>query len=203
MEWSIGDADQAIDGQIEAFQNAANLAVLTFTQSDGQPDVRPLDTVERRLDRTVAHAIDLDPVCERVEPILIHHPERANAVAPQQPSRRQLKVARKRTARRQQQQAFGIGVQAADRDDARQVGRERLEDRFAALGITVGRHKSLGLVIAPQPDLTGLWERLAIDEHLIGCRNERSRLADNAAVEFDPALSDPAFGVAPRTEASA
>ena len=52
------DADQPVHLQAEMLQHIAHLAVLALADREGEPDIRALLAVERRLDRAIAHAVD-------------------------------------------------------------------------------------------------------------------------------------------------
>ena len=66
----------------------------------------PCSRSSRRLDRPVAHAVDVDAVAQRVEPPLRDLAVRAHAIAPQPAGRRQFEDAREPAVIGEQQQAL-------------------------------------------------------------------------------------------------
>ena len=112
-----GDADQPVHLQVERLQNLAHLAILAFANADGEPDIGALFAIERRLDRPVMHALDGDAGTQLVERRLQHAAERAHAIAAQPAGRRQFEHARQAAVIGEQQQAFGIDVEAANTNE--------------------------------------------------------------------------------------
>ena len=124
-----------VHGETEMAEHVAHLAVLALADREGEPDVGALLAVERRLDRPVADAVDGDAAAQRIERGLRHRAVRAHAIAPQPAGRGQFEHAREAAVIGQEQQAFGVEVEPADADEARQVLRQALEDGRPALRV--------------------------------------------------------------------
>src|SRR5262249_58222102 len=75
------NADQAVDLEPERAEHVADLAVLALAHREAEPHVRALLTLEARLDRAVADAVDRDAGAERIERGLAHPAVRAHPVA--------------------------------------------------------------------------------------------------------------------------
>src|SRR6185437_1090263 len=97
-------------------------------------------------------------------------------------------------------QAFGIEIEPADRNDARQALREFLEHGGAALFVFMRRHEAGGLVIAEQPRRLGGGQLPAVDLDHVAFVNVARRTGQHRAVHRDAALRDPAFGLAARAQ---
>src|SRR5258705_127463 len=75
------------------------------------------------------------------------------------------------------------------------------EDGRSALGVVVGGHKAVRLVIEKKPRALALRQRLAVDgDAILGGDVERRR-GNYLAVDRDPAGYDPGLGLAPRAQA--
>src|SRR5690606_15060879 len=100
--------------------------------------------------------------------------------------------------------AFGIDVEAADGEDARQpLLLEPVEDGLAALGVLLGDHEPRRLVIEPDPRAGAFGQQAAVDaDFIIGGDVEGGR-ADRRAVDRDATVLDPALGITTRTKAGA
>jgi hypothetical protein len=121
--------------------------------------------VIRRFDAAIEHAFHGDAVLQRVELFLTDVAMGAHAIAAQPTCRRQFQDACETAVIGQQQQAFGVDIEPADADDARQVLRQRGEDGRASLGVGMGRHQPARLVVQEQPrTLGGRHRRPAGDE---------------------------------------
>src|SRR5262245_9193281 len=96
--------------------DVAHLAILAFADREHQPDIGALVTLQRRLDRTVFDALDLDAVLELVKLRLRDVAMRADAIAAQPAGIRQLERTREATIIGEQQQALGVEVEPADTD---------------------------------------------------------------------------------------
>ena len=107
------------------------------------------------------------PSRKRVERGLVDRAMRAHAVAPEPAGRRQFEHARQAAVVGQQQQALGVDVEPADRDDARQIVGQRVEDRRPAFGIARRRHQPARLVEQEQPRALVRLERLAVDADVV------------------------------------
>ena len=116
LEWAVGDADQPVHLKAEMRHHVAHLAILAFADREHQPHIGALVTLQRRLDRPVFDAIDLDAVFERIELGLSDFTVRADAVAPQPAGVGQFERARQAAVIGKQQQALGIEVEPADAD---------------------------------------------------------------------------------------
>ena len=179
-------------------QHVAHLAVLALADREGDPHVRGLLAVERRLDRPVVDAVDRDAVAQRVELRLRHLAVRAHAIAPQPAGRRQLERAREPAVIGEQQQALGREIEPPDADQPRQVLRQRAEDGRPALRVGDGGHQAARLVIEEQPRALRAGQRLAVDHDLVGGGDVEGRRGDLRAVHRDAPGRDPGLGLAPR-----
>jgi hypothetical protein len=141
----------------------------------------------------------LDAVLELIELRLGDVTMSADAVAPQPAGVRQFQRTGQPAVIGQQQQAFGIEVEPADADKARQTFRQVVEHRGAPLGIVVGRHQAARLMIQKQPRALTLGQRLAVDGHNVVRGDVQRGRVDDAAVHRDAALHDPVLGVAAGT----
>ena len=127
-------------------EHALDLAVLAFAEAERQPDIAALDLVDGRLDRAVEDAVDGDAVLQRVERGLRDRAVGADAVAAEPAGRRQFEDAGEAAVIGEEQEALGVDVEAADGDDARQVRRQRGEDRRPAFGVAGGGDQAFRLV---------------------------------------------------------
>ena len=114
------------------FEHALDLAVLALPEAQREPDIRALLAVEFGLDAEIIDAVDGDAVAQGVERRLRHVAMRAHAIAAQPTGRGQLQHPREAAVVGEQQQPFGVDVEPADCDHARQVRRQRGENRSAA-----------------------------------------------------------------------
>ena len=144
-------ADQARDREAEIAEHVAHLAVLALADRKGEPDVRALHAIESGFDGAVADAADGDAGAQGVELLLRHRAMRAHAIAAQPAGCRQFEYARERAVVGQEQQAFGVEVEPADADEARQVFGQALEDGRPALRVGMRRHQPARLVVEEQP----------------------------------------------------
>ncbi len=193
------DADEAVDRQPEMFEHALDLAVLALAQTHRQPDVGALLALEPSLDASVMHALDRQAFAQGVELRLRRLAVRAHAVAAQPSRRRQFEHARESAVVGQQQQALGVDVEPADRDDAWQIGRQRVEYGRATFGVARGRHQPARLMEQEQARAFGLAQALAVDAHVVLVVDVISRARQHDAVDADAPRRDPGFGVAART----
>ena len=99
----------------------------------------------------IVDAVDGDAVRQRVELRLVDLAMGAHAIAAQPAGGRQFEDAGEAAVVGEEQQAFGVDVEPADGDEPRQVVRQHVEDRVAALGIAVGGHQAARLVEQEQP----------------------------------------------------
>ena len=203
LEGSEGDADQPVDLKAEAFQHALHFAVLAFAQAQCQPAVGALGAIERGVNARIVDAIDGDAVTQGVERGLIGLTMGAHAVAPQPAGGGQFEQAGKSAIVGKQQQAFGVDIEAADGDDARQALGQGFEDCRATFRIARRGHEAARLVVHPQARALALGERLAVDHDAVLGAHVEGRAVDDLAVHLHAAGGDPLFGVAARAEASA
>ena len=101
---------------------------------------------------------------------------------------------RERAVIGQQQQPFRGEVEPADRDHARQAGRQGVEDGGAAALVAVRGHQAGGLVVAEQPRALRLRDGLAVDAS--PCRPAATKVAGVSPRGL------PLAGPAPRRSAS-
>lgn len=203
LERTVGDADQAVDLEAERAEHVLDLAVLAFAQAHGDPDVAALAAVERRFDRTVENAVDGNTVLQLVECFLIDLAMGAHAVTAQPAGGRQFERPRQAAVIGQQQQAFGIDVEATDRKNPRQTFRQVVEHGGTAFRIGIGRHQAAGLVVEPQARALDAADRHAIDFDLVVQRHVDDRRVENLAVQGDAAVEDHPLDVAARRHAGA
>ena len=178
-----------------------DLAVFSLPETQREPGVRALLAVELGLDAEVVDAVDGDAVGETIERRLVDGPMRAHAIAAQPAGRRKLQHAREPAVVGEQQQPFGVDVEPADGDHARQVGRQRRENRLPALRIARGGDEPPGLVEQKEARAFGRGERLAVDAHVVVSLTLKAGLLSTLPLTADPALGDPGLGVAAGTNA--
>ncbi|MNK69318.1 hypothetical protein D3C87_887010 [compost metagenome] len=198
LERTVGNADQAVDLEAECAEHVLDLAVLAFTQAHADPDVVTLGTVERRVDCAIKHAIDGNAFLQLVERCLIDLAMGAHAVTAQPAGGRQFQHAGKTAIIGEQQQAFGIDIEAADGQNARQFARQIVENGRAAFRVGIGRHQTGGLVIEPQARALGTANRHAVDFDLVGQRGVDDRCIQLDAVQRHAAFHDHALDIAAR-----
>ena len=143
------------------------------------------------------------PSRRRVELGLVDLAMGAHAIAAQPAGRRQFEHARKAAVIGQQQQALGVDVEPADRDDARQVRAAGVENRRAAFRVAGGGDEAARLVEQEQAGALGARQRLAVDADVVGVAHIEGGAGEHFAVDADAALRDPVLGVAARTKAGA
>ena len=144
-----------------------DFAVLAFAQGDGQPDIRPLFLVQLGLDRAILHPVHLQAVLERFKRLGCDLAVGPYPVTAHPAGCRQFQQAGKSAVIGQQQQAFGIDVQSANRDDARHVLRHLIENRRTVLFITMRHDKTRWFVVPPQPRRFTFRQWLAVNLHRI------------------------------------
>ncbi len=203
LERAVGDTDQAVDLKAERAEHVLDLAVLAFAQTHGDPDVVTLGAVERRVDSAIKHAVDGNAFLQLVERCLIDLAMGAHAVAAQPAGRRQFQHARETAIIGQQQQAFGIDVEAADREHTRQFTRQIVENGRAAFRVGIGRHQASGLVVKPQARALGPADGHAIHFDLVGKSRVHHRSVQLDAVQRHAAFHDHALDIAARGNAGA
>src|SRR5438552_4610779 len=203
LERTVGHPDQPVHLEAEMRQHVAHLAVLAPADREHQPDIGALVALQRRIDRTVFDAVDLDAVLQLVELRLRHLAVGADAITAQPAGIGQFEHAREPAVVGQQQQALGVEIEPADRDQPRQAFRQMVEHRGPPFGVGMRRHQAARLVIEKQPRALARWQWLAVNHDDIVRRDiERWRI-DHAAVDGDAPLHNPLFGVAARGKACA
>lgn len=196
LERAVGDADQPVHLKTEMRQHVADFAVLALANREHQPDIGALVTLQLGLDRAILHAVDLDAVLQFVKLRLGDLAMRADAVAPQPAGLRQLECASETAVIGEQQQAFSVEVEPADRDQPRQPFGQMVEHRRATFRIAVRRHQAARLVIQEQPRALALRQRLAVDGDDVARFDVERRAVDHLAVDGDTPFRDPRLGVA-------
>jgi tRNA(adenine34) deaminase len=179
---------------------------LPSDSADRDPDVLAaaglvVGLVDLGLDRAVGDALDGDAVLQPVELGLGGVAERPGAIAADPGVAGRFQGARQLAVIGQQQQAFGVQVQAADRDQARQVLGQRLEHRRPALGVVVGGHQPGGLVIAEDPRRLALGHQLAVDGEEVARADLDRRGGQHLAVDRHATGFDQPLDLAPRGHA--
>src|SRR6202790_3871387 len=202
LERTVGHPDQAVHFETEMRHHIAHLAVLALADRKHQPDIGAGITLQRGIDRAVFDALDLDALFQLVELRLGDLAMGTDAVTPQPAGIGQFQRASEAAVISEQQQAFGVEIEPADRDQPRQAVGQIIEHRRPALGVGMGGHQTARLVKQKQPYALARRQRLAVDGNdVVGGDIERRRI-DDAAVDADAALHDPFLGVAARGKAS-
>ena len=135
------------------------------------------------IDRAVFDAVDLDALLQFVELRLRHLAMGADAIAPQPAGIGQFERARQPAVIGQQQQALGVEIEPADRDQPRQALRQIVEHRRPAFGIGMGGHQPARLVKQEQPRALARRQRLAVDGDDVVVGDIERRRIDDAAVD--------------------
>src|SRR5690348_3994734 len=203
LERTEGDADQPVHLQPEMAEHVPHLAVLALADRESEPHIRSLLAVERGLDRSVMDALDRDAVAQPVEIGLRHPAERAHAVAAPPAGLRQLQHAGEAAVVGEQQETLGVDVEPADRDKARQMLRQGVEDGRPPLRIGAGGHEAAWRVVEEEPGTLARGQWRAVHRDAIGGRDAAAGLPDHLAVDRNPAGRNPGLGLAARREARA
>ena len=185
------------------FENAAHLAILALGELHLDPLVAAGPPLQIGVDRSIADAVDLDPVEQAFERRLADFAERTGAIGSLDAGRGQLELALQFAVGGEQQQALGVHVEPPHRDDARQALGQAIVDGRAALGITLGRQQAGRLV---KPEETGRGRglhRLPVDGHAVQRGEQRGRRLDRGAIDGDAALGDHPFDLAARGDSGA
>ena len=202
-ERAIADADQAVDGQVDGGHGAADLAVLAFADADGQPGVGALNAVKHDRHRLKLFTVNGDATAQRLKIGVGGISFDPDAVFAQPAGRGQFKAALQLAVIGQEQQPLGVEVKAADRHDARQVGRQVVEHGFAALFVGIRAYQAVGLVVKPQAGGFGLSDQLARDHDLVGRFDVQGGRGDDFAVDRNLANLDHPLGFAARGDTGA
>ena len=182
---------------------ATDLSVPAFAQAHGQPGIRALLAVQLDLHRLEFLAVDDSPPTQRVKGQVAGRAVHAHPIAPQPAGRGQFQPALQLAVIGQQQKPFGIEVKAPHAHHPRQVARQGIKDRLAALFVGFRRHEADRLVIQPQPRLLRRVHRLAVDPDLVGGQHVQSGAGDLVAVHRHAAFQDHAFRIAAAGDACA
>ena len=203
LERPEGEADQPVHGKAEMLEDVLDLAVLALAQAERDPDIVALHAVERRLDRSVVHALEGDRRLELVELRLRHVAMRAHPVAAHPAGVRMGDHLGEPAVIGEEQEPLGVDVEAADRDDARQILGQALEHGRPAFGIARRGDEAARLVEEPQPRALARRQRLAVDGDPVLVVTLTAGESSTCAVERDAALGDHRLGVAARRDAGA
>ena len=174
-----------------------HLAVAPLAQAHGEPGILPLARVEPRLDRAIGDAVDGDALRQCGQPAVVRRAVHPHAVAPEPAGRGQLQPAGQRAVVGQQQQALAGEVKPADADHARQLGRQPLEHRGAALRVAMRGHQADRLVVAPKPRALRHRDHVPVHHHEVASSNEGGGMRDDLVVEPHLALGHQLLGIAP------
>ena len=203
LERAEGEADQPVHGQAKMFENALDFPVLAFAQAHGEPDVGALHAVERGLDAAIFDALNRDALSQRIKLRLGHVAMGAHAIAAQPAGGGQLKHAGKAAVVGEKQQAFGVDVEAANGDNAREIAGQILENCRAAFGIVVRGHGATQFVEHEQARALARADGASVHAHAVRLRHVEGRAVEHRTVDGDASVSNPAFGVAARAQAHA
>jgi len=201
LERAEGEPDEPVHLQPQVLQDVLDLAVLALAQAHGDPQVVALHALDARLDGPVVDAVDADAAAQGVEPVLRDLAVGADLVAPQPPGLGMGNGAREPAVVGEEQQALGVDVEPADGDDPRQLLRQAVEHRRAALRVARRRDEAARLVEEPQAGALLGGEGLAVDGDPVGRRDVDRRGGEDLAVEGDPAFRDHRLDVAARGDA--
>jgi len=202
-ERAIADADQPVHRQPHRGHRPPDLAVLALADADGQPGIGALLPVQLHLHRQELVALQHQPAAQRIEGGIVGLAIHPNAVFPQPAGLRQLQRALEVAIVGQQQQAFGIEVEAPDAHHPRHPLGHGVEHGLAALLVLLGRHEAERLVIEPQPRRLLLVDRLSIQRHPVARAHVERRAVDDLAIHRHAAGNDHLLGVAARGDAYA
>ena len=201
---AVADADQPADRQPDGVEQLPHLAVAAFGDDDAIPAVGAvaaalLDRLEGR-----GLAVDGDAGEQALAAFLVEQAEHAHRVLALDAEARMHQLVGQFARVGEQQQAFGIDVEPADRQPlAVRQPRQAAEHRRPLLRIVVRDDFAGRLVVGHHPRRRrrdAELDRLAVDGDAVA---KRDALADVRAfaVDGDRALLDEVFHVAPRTDA--
>ena len=114
-------------------------------------------------------------------------------------------VARMRQALReiavvgQDEKAFGLRVEPADVEEARELGRQEIENRVARIGIGAGGNEA-GRFVQDDVELAFAADQLASDFDVIALRRLRAEVGADAAVDRDAPVGNQLVAMPPRTD---
>src|SRR5690242_13684721 len=163
MERAELDADETRHFEPQSLHQTFHFAVLAFLERDAGPGVHALAAFEVGDHRTIFYAVNRDAGGQPVEIGLRHLAEQPCPVCALPAARWQFGPARELSVVGEEQEAFRIEVEPADRHDARQMARQIDEDGWSSFRILVRRDESGGLVVPPEPRRFFDAERLTVD----------------------------------------
>ncbi len=201
LERPEGHADEAVHIEAKGGQNVLHLAVLAFAQRDRQPAIVALHPVQRRFDGAIFDPVDDNALGQTLQPFGIDMAMGPHTITAQPACGRQFHHAREATIIGEQQQAFGVDIEAAHCHDARQIIRQGIENRRATLRVIGGGDKATRLVEQPEPCALPLRQGAAIDQHLVLIGHIDSRGGEHLAIQHNAASLDPLFRLAARAQA--
>src|ERR1700722_7280300 len=184
-------------------EHVAYFAVFAFADGEGEPQVRALHAIERRIDLAVVDAGDGDAGAQFVELPLRDRAVCAHAIAPQPAGSGQFESAGERAVIGEQKESFGVEIEPADADEARQAFGQMRKQGRPALRIRARGQQAPRIVVEEEPRALTRRQWLAIDADAVaGGDVERGRL-DHCAVDSDPPGGDPFLRLAARGETGA
>ncbi|KGD51083.1 hypothetical protein DP43_5061 [Burkholderia pseudomallei] len=197
-------ADQAAHHQADRLEHPPHLAVAPFGKRDVIPVIRAFAAAVANAQEIRRAVVELDAVQQLLTRRLGQLADDAHRVLALDAIARMHEAVREIARRRQHQQAFGVEVEAADREPFRGLHRRQpIEHGRAALRIRVAHDLARRLVIQQHARRLArqlALDRLAVDPHLIG---RHDPLADvrRLAVHRHPAGNDELFHLAARAHA--
>src|SRR6266700_1631656 len=108
LKRTVGYPDQPVHLETEMRHHVAHLAVLAFADRKHQPDIGALVVLQRRIDRAIFDAVDLDTPFQLVELGLRHLAMGSDAITPQPAGIGQFERAREPGVIGQQPHALGV-----------------------------------------------------------------------------------------------
>lgn len=100
----------------------------------------------------------------------------------------------------QDEKALGLRIEPANIEQARQMGREKIEDGVARVGIAARGNKT-GRFVQDDVEAALAVHQLAIDFDVVALRRLRAEVGANAAVDRDPPRGNQFIAVPPRAKA--
>jgi hypothetical protein len=91
---------------------------------------------------------------------------------------------------------LGLGVEPADIEEARQVRRQKIENRIPRLGIA-SRGNETGRLMQHDIEATLAVDEFAVDFYVIALRGLRAEIGANVAVDRDAAGGDQLIAMPP------
>src|SRR5574343_390996 len=167
---AVADADQATDGQADRVEELADLAVAAFGDDHAVPVVHPLAAAVLHRLEGGGLAFDLDTGEQALAGLLLEAAQHAHGVLALDAEARVHQLVGQVTRGGEQQQAFGVDVQTADRLPlAVQQARQAAEHGGTLLGVVQRDHFAHRLVVrddaVAERDAHAHMGRLAVDLH--------------------------------------